>query len=85
MMAHFKQAIQIGDNMTDIFRLPCIDAIQKIDNGNSFAAVLRYVFDGNGGLRRFAFQGEWLCLDSEDQWHILTNQEYNNLTNFKTV
>jgi hypothetical protein len=80
-MAHYKQAIQIGSNMTDIFRLPCVDAIQKIDNGNSFVAVLRWVFDGSGYLRQFAFQGEWLCMDSEERWYVLTNQEYNNLTN----
>lgn len=69
-MKKYKQSIQINKNMTDIFRLPCVDAIQKLGE-DGFAVVLRYVKDYQGELRQYAFQGEWLCQDNDGCWFVL--------------
>jgi len=76
-MSKYQFAIQIGPHFNDIFPLPCVDAIQKISNDMAFAVALRYVKDNNGELRKYAFNTEWLCKDEEDNWHVLTDEEYH--------
>lgn len=72
-MAQFKYAIQIGTSVTDIISLPCIYAIYKQQS----TGTLLYELYGDQGEKKFALFSDWLCLDYEGQWHILTNKEYN--------
>lgn len=75
-MSKYKYSIQIDRHYSDIFTLPCVDAIQKISNDTAFAVALRYVKDRNGELRKYAFDTEWLCQDNDGNWHVFTNEEY---------
>ena len=48
-----------------IFKLPCIDEVNKLHEG--------CVYVGRGIC---AFETDWLCKDADDRWHVLTNEEY---------
>ena len=77
---NFKQAIQIGSNITDIFRLPCVWAVRKDVFGAVFYDLYGFVMhDGNSAIAR---EGNWLCEDDEGKWHLLSNEEYEQ---FKTT
>ncbi len=78
-MMKLKYAMQIERHFGSIFKQPCVDAIQKISNDTAFAVALRYVTDSNGELRKFAFEKEWLCQDSESQWHVFSDEEYQSM------
>lgn len=85
----FKQAIQIGDNVTDIMRLPCIRGAFKYPFNEPYN---RFPLRGHhpkkdeiiyclrlGAVDDFAQKGEWICEDYNGDWHILNNKEYINL------
>ena len=84
-MAHFKQAIQIGNNVTEIMKLPCVLSCSKEVWGEEIH--LRYELLGKvkrvqlgsvkiESYRCYAYAGDWLCEDAEGTWHLLTNEEY---------
>lgn len=72
MPKKFKQSIQIDDHLTEIFRLPCVAAIKKINN-STFAVELRYVKDEYDNLRQLAFRGEWLHEDHDGNWFVTSD------------
>ena len=77
-MAHYKQAIQIGNNVTEIMKLPCVYSCSKEIWGIGKEIRLRYELTGNAqfAYRFNAYAGDWLCEDAEGTWHLLKNEEY---------
>ena len=63
----FKQAIQIGDNVTDILKLPCV-------NKAGFEWLM-YILKWGG----CAEKGDWLCENTDGYWSAHSNDEYLNL------
>lgn len=41
-----KQAIQVGSNVTDIFKLPCIKSVRKCDDRNGLEWIEYDMADG---------------------------------------
>ena len=67
-MNRFKQTIQIGRNVTDIVKLPCVDAVRK-----SFQGVLIYQVNTVGVTPRYAREGDFICQDQDGDWHVIYN------------
>lgn len=80
------QAIQVGDNVTDIMRLPCIRGAFKYPINDPYN---RFPLRGHlpekdeviyclrqGVVDDFAQKGEWICLDSDGQWFALSDADY---------
>lgn len=93
----FKQAIQIGDNATDILKLPCVAGVWKkvyqarIEGGGIEAThvILEYHLygdissgSGNVGGPIIAINGAWLCEDYNGHWHVMTDNEYKQTLKF---
>ena len=74
----FKQCIQIGRTIEGIFRLPCIASIRKDIFGAAFFDTYGFVM--HDGKSVSAREGDWLCVDYNNRWHLLTNEEYKSLT-----
>lgn len=81
----FKQAVQIGDNVTDIIKLRCISFVDKNPQPpESFGLFYYYhlypglMWDYKMDLshRHVAYKGDWLCEDENNRWHILSDEEY---------
>lgn len=81
----FKQAIQIGDNVTDIMKLRCVSYVSKnpaIIKGRYYYYLYPgFMWDYKEDLSHnyIARTGDWLCEDYNGDWHILNNKEYINL------
>ena len=75
----FKQTIQISKTIEGIFKLPCIAAVRKDIFGAPFFDTYGFLmYDGNNGSAR---EGDWLCEDYDNKWHLLSNEEYKELNN----
>ena len=72
-MKKFKQRIQIGNNVTDMMKLPCVFSCHK-DRDDELVYLL-YDWDANGNYLE-ARKGDWLCEDYDGRWHLLTDEEY---------
>ena len=73
----FKQAIQIGSHIDDIFKLPCVFSALKASKGivyTLFGDTIAEMY--NVGDKIIAYQGDWLCEDYEGHWHLLSDDEY---------
>ena len=68
----YKQAIQIGDNVTDIMRLPCVYSCRKEADGG--LCYLFYDWDEYVEAR----QSDWLCEDYDGRWYLLNDKEYKD-------
>ena len=73
----FKQAIRISKGMRSIFNLPCVAAIRKGIFGEAFFDL--YGFIMHNGKNAVAKEGDWLCENYNERWHLLTNEEYEQL------
>lgn len=74
----FKQCIQISRTIEGIFKLPCIAAVRKDIFGAPFFDTYGFImYDGKSVSAR---DGDWLCEDYDNRWHLLTNEEYKSLT-----
>ena len=73
-----KQAIQIGNHIDDIFKLPCVFSVWKSSKG------IEYLFGDTKAERHklgefiVASKGDWLCEDYECHWHLLSDDEYTS-------
>ena len=88
-----KRAIQIGDNATDILKLPCVAGVwkqvfqAKSEGGRieSTHIILEYhlygdISSGSGKVGPIiAINGSWLCEDYDGHWHVMTDIEYKQL------
>lgn len=72
----YIKAIQISRRVTDtIFNLPCIYSVHKEADGR--LCFLLYDWDEQGNYKQ-AHPGDWLCLDNQGRWNVLTEQEYES-------
>lgn len=78
----YKQAIQIGDNVTDIMKLPCVLGARKKTYN---PAVIYYILFGDVITKRVqwgetvkAYTGDWLCEDYDGRWYLLNDKEYKD-------
>lgn len=81
----FKQAVQIGDNVTDIMKLRCISYVSKNPQPPKGFEITYYYYLYPGLMwdykkdlshRHVAVKGDWLCEDEDGWWHIIGNEEY---------
>ena len=72
-MEKYKQAIKIGDNVTDMMKLPCVTACHKL-NDKCGLEWLEYEIS-LGDHKEHAEAGDWLCEDYDGQWAILTDDK----------
>lgn len=70
----FRRAIQIGDNVTDILKLPCVKGVEKCDDKAGFEWMEYILKSGD-----HAEKGDWLCEDSNGKWHALSDEEYSEM------
>lgn len=70
----FKQCIQIGRSIGDIFRLPCVAAIRKDIFGTAFYELYGFIMED--GRNVVAREGNWLCELRNGKWKLMTNEEY---------
>ncbi len=84
----FKQAVQIGDNVTDIMKLCCISFVGKNPQPPKGFEIPYYyhlypglMWDYREDLshKHVALKGDWLCEDYEGWWHILKDYEYQQI------
>lgn len=73
MMSNFKQAIQVGNNVTDIMKLPCIFSCHKEQDGR--LCYLLYSWDQYGNYVE-ARKGDWICEEEGGGWTVLTDKDY---------
>ena len=71
----WKQAIQIGSNVTDMMKLPCVYSCHKEADGG--LCFLLYDWNEYGRYVE-ARQGDWLCEDYDGRWHLLNDKEYKD-------
>lgn len=83
-MEKFKKCIQIGDNVTDIMKLPCVIGVTK-EIWDEKDIRLRYSLFGDVvsskydlGDNVYAYKGDWLCEGYDGSWHKLSNNEYES-------
>lgn len=70
----YIQLIQIGDNVTDILKLPCVTAVFKENDKRGFEWLEYNLTNGE-----VAEKGDWLCEDCNGGWHVLSDEEYNEI------
>ena len=80
MSIRYKQAIQIGHNITDNMQVPCVMECTKRDNLRGGHRIeYYYTLDPSKMVPRewqYAHLGDWLCEDYDGRWHLLTDEEY---------
>ena len=64
-----KQRIQIGRNVTNIIKLPCVRAVGLLLDGTLF-----YLLYGG----QIARQGNWLVESLNGKWFVLPEETFNN-------
>ena len=69
----YSQCIQIGSNVTDIMKLPCVFSCHK--DCNSDLVYLLYDWDDHGCYVECR-RGDWLCEGTDGKWYKLTDKEY---------
>lgn len=73
-MTRFKEAVQLGDNVTDIMKLPCVVSCFKANDKNGYEWLMYKVQCGE--RIELVEQGDWLCKDDAGRWHALDNELY---------
>ena len=66
-MSKYRQTIQIGNNVTDIFNLPCVIKAEKLHNGSP----LYLVATGADLNEKWANVGDQIAQDYNDNWHVI--------------
>lgn len=74
-----KQAIQIGDNVTDIMKLPCVTSCVKHNDGNGFEWLVYMVECGADGSIEPVEKHDWLVEDENGIWHAMTDEGYRQI------
>ena len=55
-----------GTNLNDVFFLPCVSAIMKLDNDEPFIILRIGMSDGS----HYAVIGDWLVEEDGGKWHV---------------
>lgn len=74
-MNHYRQAIHISANVTDIMRLPCVATCQKEDDGTLTYLLYDWQPDGSNTTAR---QGDWLVEHTDGSWHVVSDKEWSS-------
>jgi len=69
-------AIQIGNNVTNIMKLPCVFSCHKMADGE--LEYLLYDWDEQGQYVK-AHKSDWIIEDNDGDYHVLTDEEYGKL------
>lgn len=69
----YKTAIQIGSNVTNIMKLPCIFSCHKEADGA--LCYLLYDWDDDGNYIQ-AREDDWLCEDNSGKWCVIKKEDY---------
>lgn len=72
-MDKILRAIQIGNNVTDMMKLPCIFSCHKEQDGR--LCYLLYDWDEHGNYKE-AHKGDWLCEEEGGGWSVLDDKTY---------
>lgn len=73
----FKQAIAFGGrNLNDIFRLPCVESIEKGENGKPYIKLYRSCTEG----RLIATVGTVLVQFGNDTWQVFGKEAWERAT-----
>ena len=73
-----RQAIQIGDNVTDVMKLPCVVACIKQDDKQGYRWLMYRIMVGAGGRAEYGEKGDWICQGYNGRWCVMTDDEYKN-------
>ena len=68
-----KQAIQVGNNVTNIMSLPCIEKCVKRNDKNGLEWLEYDTTDGD-----IVVCGDWLCETEEGKWIAMCDEEYKS-------
>ena len=81
-----KQAIQIGDNVTNIIALPCVREVTKYEtipheycdmpNAHEYAETWLIYTLKNGQTAR---KGDWIVQHDRGTWNVYTDEHYNKV------
>ena len=70
---NYRKAVQIGNCVTDIINMPCVDSVRKSFEGKLFYSVNTGTPEGTS--TEIAQKGDWLCEDYDGNWHVEKNRE----------
>ena len=70
-----RQAIQVGNNVTNIMRLPCIETCTKRNDRHGMEWLEYVTTDGD-----IVESGDWLCETDEGKWMPMDDEEYQKFT-----
>ena len=86
----YKKAIQVPKKVTQgIFNLPCVSAVRKTIDGSIIYDLDEYVdkdcnlhevFDADNDYIYHAFPGMWICESEDGDWYVMTDKEYQTLS-----
>ena len=68
-----KQAIQVGNNVTNIMSLPCIEKCVKRNDRHGMEWLEYVTTDGD-----IVECGDWLCKTDEGKWIAMCDEEYKS-------
>ncbi len=76
-MAKFIKAIQIGKNINDVIKLPCVLGCFKANDKCNLEWLMYRVRIGR--RVELAEEGDWLCKDEVGRWHVMDDEMYEVL------
>ncbi len=76
-MAKFIKAVQIGGNVTDIMKLPCVLSCMKVNDRNGLEWLI-YRVKCNRHVE-LAEETDYICQDQQGRWHVFDKEMYKEL------
>ena len=67
------QALQVGNNVTNIMSFPCIEKCVKRNDKNGLEWLECVTTDG-----KIVESGDWLCETDEGKWLCMSDEEYKS-------
>jgi hypothetical protein len=73
----YTEKIQVGDNVTDIMKLPCVRSAEKRNSKDSEVAyyLLEPSAMADSDRWQFAHPGDWLVKDENGKWHVMQERD----------
>lgn len=68
----FKHAIQVGKNISDIMKLPCVTACHKMNDKNGFEWFQYDVVVYNGSTE-IAEESDWIVQGESGDWYVVVD------------
>ena len=77
----YKLAVQVGENITDIIRMPCVQSAHK--RSGKDGKVAYYILEPSAMADsehwQYAYPGDWLLKDGDDKWHVIKDFKITGL------